>query len=446
MKEIGTGIDRRLSVKAKNRERKRKRTSLYYVLLRANILSVLVLSVVIVVFCAKSFEKSIHEEVKTGLVDLSATIVTLYDHLYPGDFTTIELEDGLYLLKGGKQLNGNFDIIDEIKAETGMEITLTYGSVRVITTLTNSSGERLVGTRVNAAIKNAVFEEKKPHFYSEVSIEDESYFAYYAPLMNSDGKVVGMIFVAKPTAQVDGLVKDAVFPIFLIGSLAMLAMGFITIRFSSNLIDSIEKIEVFLDKIAKGNLHAELESEVLARQDELGDMGKNVVQMQKSLRELIEQDLLTGLNNRRSGEKKLRQVQADHKKTGMPFCVAIGDIDHFKHVNDTYGHECGDVVLSNISARLKRHMKGNGFAARWGGEEFLLVYENCDKEKAVGCLEDLLEEIRAARIQYGEDTIVQVTMTFGIENGSEENPEHIIHQADEKLYYGKNNGRNQIVQ
>lgn len=432
-------------MKAKCKEGKRKKTSLYYVLLRANVLSVLVLSLLIVVFCAKSFEKSIHEEVKAGLVDLSATIVTLYDHLYPGDYTAVEQEDGLYLLKGDKQLNGNFAVIDEIKAETGVDITLTYENVRVITTLTDANGDRLVGTRVNGAIRDAVFGEKKPQFYSEVQIEKESYFAYYAPLMNEDGTVIGMIFVAKPSAQVKGLVREAVFPIFLIGTLAMIAMGFVTIRFSTELIDSIEKIETFLDKIAKGNLHAELEMEVLARQDELGDMGKNVVQMQRSLRELIEQDLLTGLHNRRSGEKKLKQVQADSKRTGLPFCVAIGDIDHFKYVNDTYGHECGDVVLANISARLKRHMKGNGFAVRWGGEEFLLVYDRCDKEKAVKSLEDLLSEIRAAKIQYCENT-VQVTMTFGIEDGDDANPDHIIRRADEKLYYGKNSGRNQIVQ
>lgn len=430
----------------KSKERRRKKTSLYYVLLKANILSVLVLALVITIFSAKSFEKSIHEEVRAGLVDLSATVVTLYDQLYPGDFTTVEQADGLYLLKGGNQLNGNFAIIDEIKEETGVDITIAYSDTRVITTLFNSDGERLVGTRVGAGVKKMVYEQGIPQFYSEVKIEGEGYFAYYAPLMNSDGTIIGMIFVAKPSAQVDKLVKNAVFPIFLIGHLAMLIVGFFTIRFSNELINAIDKIEVFLEKISKGNLRAELSPEVLARQDELGDMGKHVVQMQRSLRELIEQDLLTGLNNRRSGEKKLRQVQADNTRTGLPFSVAIGDIDHFKHVNDTYGHECGDVVLTNISNRLKRHMKGNGFAVRWGGEEFLLVFDRCNKEKAVGCLEDLMQEIRSAKIQYGNGTVVQVTMTFGIEDGSEENLDHIIRSADEKLYYGKNNGRNQIVQ
>ena len=432
--------------KVKDEKVKRKRNSLYYVLLRTNILSVFILALVITIFSANRFADSMHEEVKTGLVHLSETIVTLYNQVYPGDFSTVQQADGLYLLKGGEQLNGNFAIIDEIKDKTGVDITIAYQDTRVITTLFNTSGERLVGTRVGAAVKRTVYERGTPMFYPKMKIEGVDYFAYYAPLKNSDGTTIGMIFVAKPSKHVKGLVRNAVLPIFAIGIIAMVIVGCFTIYISNELIATIEKIKVFLEKISKGNLRAELPGEVLKRQDELGDMGQHVVMMQKSLRELIEQDLLTGLNNRRSGEKKLKQVQIDNTRTGLPFCVAIGDIDYFKRVNDTYGHECGDVVLSNISARLKRHMKGNGFAARWGGEEFLLVFDRCNKEKAVGCLEDLMQEIRAAQIQYNEDTIVRVTMTFGIEDGSDDNLDHIIRRADEKLYFGKNNGRNQIVQ
>lgn len=432
-------------MEAKDKGKKRKKTSLYYFLLWSNVFSVLLFSLIVMCFSGKSFEKSIHEEVKTGLVNLSDTVVTLYDCLYPGDYTTVQQADGLYLLKGGNQLNGDFSIIDEIKEETGVDITITYEDTRVITTLRNAAGERLVGTRVGAAVKKAVFFQGTPQFYSDVKIADVEYFAYYAPLKNSDGTIIGMIFVAKPSKQVDKLIREAVFPTILIGTLAIVIVAFITIRFSKELTSAIGKIEVFLDNISKGNLRAELSPEVLARQDELGDMGKHAVQMQKSLRDLVEQDILTGLNNRRSGEKKLKQVQADNNRTGLPFCIALGDIDHFKKVNDTYGHECGDVVLSNIAARLKRNMKGNGFAIRWGGEEFLLIYDASNKERAIGCLEALMEEIRAARIQYGDD-VIQVTMTFGLEEGSEENIDNIIRRADEKLYYGKNNGRNQIVE
>lgn len=109
---------------------------------------------------------------------------------------------------------------------------------------------------------------------------------------------------------------------------------------------AIRKTESFLETIAKGELYAEFDADVLERKDELGEMGRYLIKMQKSLQELVEQDILTGLYNRRSGENLLRQTCENYRKDGIPFCVAIGDIDHFKRVNDTYGHECGDVALA----------------------------------------------------------------------------------------------------
>ena len=173
-------------------------------------------------------------------------------------------------------------------------------------------------------------------------------------------------------------------------------------------------------------------------------MGRYVVRMQRSLRDLIELDQLTGLYNRRYVQRKLELVQNKSIETGVPFSVAIGDIDFFKKVNDTYGHECGDAVLMDVSARMRELMKGRGFAARWGGEEFLLVFESYRLEMAADSLEDLLNVIRSRTIAFQGEK-VKVTMTFGVVEGSGDRLDSIIGSADEKLYYGKNNGRNQVV-
>ena len=162
-----------------------------------------------------------------------------------------------------------------------------------------------------------------------------------------------MIFFGRPAAEVDALVYKSVSPIIIFGLITMLLVCFITMRFSRHLVESIRKIESFLESSSGGNLHAKLNEEVVKRKDELGELGRHVVKMQRALRELVEQDMLTGLHNRRSGEKMLRQVQDSYEKKGIPFCVVIGDIDHFKHVNDTYGHECGDVVLMEVSSLFK---------------------------------------------------------------------------------------------
>lgn len=427
-------------------EGKKREKSLYGKLLRMNLIPLFLLVVIITSFSAKSFADALNREVKNGLMDLTTTIMTLYQNLYPGDFRMVESEGAIYLLKGEHQINGDFTIIDTIKADTGTDITFLYQDIRVITTLKDESGDRLIGTKVNAVVIKDVLEKKQPAFYPNVSIGEKEYFAYYMPLINSDGSCVGMLFVAKPTKEVYDSIRSTVSPIVALGIVAMVLVGLVTLRFSNNLIRSISGIEKFLGKVAQGNLNNKLDYEVYRREDELGEMGRYAIDMQKSLCELVEKDVLTDLYNRRSGEKRLMQAYKDKFTKNIDFCIAVGDIDHFKQVNDNYGHDCGDLVLSEVAAIMKKAMCGKGVAARWGGEEFILLFNDCKLEKAVILLNEIMEKIRETEVIYEKEARVRITMTFGICQGNVEGVDAVLREADEKLYYGKNNGRNQIVQ
>lgn len=427
--------------------KKIKGNSIFWSLLKMNILPIVFLALVITSFSATRFANSMNQEVKNGLVDLCNTITTIYDSFYEGEYHAAEQDGAIYMLKGEYLLNGHFDIIDSIKEKTDVDVTIFYQDTRVVTTILDGNGDRAVGTRVNAVVVRDVLETKQAKFYPNVMVENEKYFAYYSPIIDAQGECIGMFFVGKPSAEVEQLVFRSVGPIVLFAMFTMLLAGYITIRFSRQLVDAIGKTENFMEKVSSGNLHAELDYSVLHRKDELGEMGRYIVRMQNALRELVEQDLLTGLNNRRSGEKLLKQLQMNCQKEGCPFCIAIGDVDCFKHVNDTYGHACGDAVLSAISAVMKKHMKRKGIAARWGGEEFLLAFNEMELADSAACLKELLDEIRGTVVTYSDEVSVSVTMTFGIVQGDpDSNIEHIIRAADDKLYYGKNNGRNQIVQ
>ena len=426
-------------------EKGKRSGSLKWTFLKLIILPIFFMMLIITIFSANSFAGSMRSEVENGLRHLNSTVLTMYDMIYPGDYFMVEDQSGLYLFKGEHQINGDFSIIDAIKEKTGVEITIAYNDVRVITTLMDDEQNRLIGTRINSAIVREVIGEGAGKFYPRISVGGENYFGYYAPLLNSDGTIVGMLFVAKPSEEVEKLVWRSIRPMIWIALVSMVFAGIIAVAFSNKLLYAIMKIENLLKKTANGDLQTELDPAVLKREDELGDMGRYVIRMQKSLRELVEQDQLTGLHNRRSAEKKLKQTQKRNLESGVPFCVAIADIDFFKRVNDTYGHECGDVVLMDVSARLREQMRGKGFAARWGGEEFLLVFDSYRLDQAADCLEGLLGELRKRVIRY-RDTAVQVTMTIGVAEGSDDLLDHIIRSADEKLYYGKEHGRNQIVQ
>ncbi len=176
----------------------------------------------------------------------------------------------------------------------------------------------------------------------------------------------------------------------------------------------------------------------------------------EKLHKLAGQDPLTKLPNRRSILDYMKNCisSCDQHYSGM--CVAMGDIDFFKKVNDTYGHDAGDEVLKSLANLFMENMKGKGMVARWGGEEFLFVYENMNLDDAAVYMEEMLRKVRAIHVLYGGNDIT-FTMTFGItdvdirmdKNSNDEeitdNINSAVGEADQKLYYGKKNGRNKVV-
>lgn len=151
--------------------------------------------------------------------------------------------------------------------------------------------------------------------------------------------------MGRPSETVSLSIQNYVYPLtwLIIGFVALVSVCiyFYTRRFVAVLLH----IHSFLSEVASGNLNATLDHSVTKRSDELGDIGRCALSMQRSLRTMIEQDALTELYNRRSGDKKLRQIFEEARSSRHSFALAIGDIDFFKKVNDTYGHECGDAVL-----------------------------------------------------------------------------------------------------
>jgi len=197
----------------------------------------------------------------------------------------------------------------------------------------------------------------------------------------------------------------------------------------------------FLGEIADGKLNTSLDDTIVSRNDELGEMGRFTVYVQASLKKLIEKDALTGIYNRRSGQNRSAAILDRSSK----FCVAMGDIDFFKKVNDTYGHDAGDEVLKAVARILSDHLVGNGFVCRWGGEEFLMIFDGIEIDRAVEILNNALDTIRQTVVNCNEYNI-SVTMSYGVVSGnSGEDIETQIKKADNGLYYAKSHGRNQVV-
>ncbi len=156
-------------------------------------------------------------------------------------------------------------------------------------------------------------------------------------------------------------------------------------------------------------------------------------------------DTLTHLLNRKSLDKCLNDAYKQAEKGGSNFCLIMIDIDDFKHVNDTYGHDCGDNVLRSVARVVTTGVKKDDYVFRWGGEEILILLKT-EKEIAKVVAERIRNEISRYPIPYKNDTLVSVTVTIGIaayEKGK--TIDDMTKEADTKLYYGKRNGKNQVV-
>lgn len=173
------------------------------------------------------------------------------------------------------------------------------------------------------------------------------------------------------------------------------------------------------------------------------NLESKLVEYNNQLMSQANTDSLTGLYNRRKATEYMDEMLKPSNTSCASICIC--DIDFFKKVNDKYGHDIGDVVLQKISQTMKTTMDGKCFIARWGGEEFLLVFPESNGDEAHFLLEGLRTKIKAIEINTGSE-IFGVTMTFGLaEYDFNMDTESIIKEADEKLYNGKEHGRDRIV-
>ena len=224
----------------------------------------------------------------------------------------------------------------------------------------------------------------------------------------------------------------------------MLFAGLVGMKEADKLANIIKKEKEFLGEISKGNFKASLDANVLKRKDELGEMGLFTVHVQKFIRDMIERDALTKLYTRRIGEAKMIYTQQEYIENGIPYCMVMGDIDHFKRFNDTYGHDCGDLVLKSVADVFNRTIIGNGYAVRWGGEEFIIIIENAHKDKGIEILKKVRQAILDNVVEYNNEQL-KITMTYGLVEGDDRSINDINKEVDELLYVGKEGGRNRIV-
>ncbi len=426
-------------------EKQKKQGSLARQIILVAILPLLGLVLASAIYGIAAFREGLNQAAAEELSDIAALFWADYDALYPGDLSMKD-EDGLLVFyKGDTRIDEDTSLLDHFKELTNTELTIFYQDTRILTTLADENGNRPLGTGASGKILDDVLKNGKTSFYPNTHIFDETYLTWYRPITNSSGAIVGMLGVATRQKNVDSYFGYTAIPLVCIALISLVFTAWLALSYSRRLTKTLSMLKDFVQQVSAENLSSTLSPQVVRRKDELGSMARSVVEMQQSLKRLIETDQLTGLYNRRFAEKKYHTTWLEAENKGIPFCLCMADIDFFKKVNDTYGHGAGDQVLMDVSSVLKQAMRGNGYACRFGGEEFLLVFEDVSMDQALKCLQETLDTIRAHVVEYGDEKI-KVTMSFGLTEGYSFLSEHaLLKEADDRLYRAKENGRNQIV-
>ena len=171
-------------------------------------------------------------------------------------------------------------------------------------------------------------------------------------------------------------------------------------------------------------------------------------EVNRKLKKTAAQDGLTGLFNRQFLDEMLQKEWNRSKRYGYPVSVVMSDIDNFKVVNDTYGHQKGDSVLKKIAEILTREARASDLVARYGGEEFAMILPQTELEDAVAVAERFRSAVQKLQISSGDRGYVSVTLSCGVSTAyptkGDHNLEGLIREADKALYQAKESGKNKV--
>lgn len=421
--------------------KKKKQGKLFFSLAALTALPIIVLGVVLVIVGIQSVSDGMKLEIQESLSGTARETVALYALTYSDD---IRME-GDHFYMGETEMTGEYTLADQIKINTGADITIFWGDTRVITTIKDEEGKRAVGTTLgNKDIVENVLRGREC-YNTKVPVLDKTYYGYYVPLYSGD-TICGMVFAGKANESVEESARTITTKIILVFVLALLIVLGISSVYARSIVVALNKIRNYIGSLAENDYNdAKMPKSILNRNDEIGEMGRYATEVGRKVNDLIANDGLTKLYNRRAGRAALRdQMEKVDAHQHDYVTVALGDIDFFKQINDSYGHDCGDMVLVKISEIFRDKLEKKGFPIRWGGEEFLLVI-NGEMQKALEILEEIRKELGQTPFTYEEEEFF-VTLTFGVAQYKQRTTlDELVKEADDLLYEGKARGRDCVV-
>lgn len=247
-------------------------------------LPISILGIIIVIMAVTSLKTSIINQVENSLRGTASATLAAYDQ-NSGSYT----ENNGNVWKGGYNISRSEKLLDTIKEKSGMEVTFFYGTQRIMTSITDKNGQRILGSPAGAKIEKEVLKGGQEYFSESVSVNGEMYYGYYVPVFQSgdDKEPIGMVFAGvnknKTLNSVLGIVSIIIIIVVVIAFIGMVGAGLMANSISKALNVGIACVE----HVATGNLNVSLNQKHLRRKDEVGDLTRAIGKLQSDLRNII---------------------------------------------------------------------------------------------------------------------------------------------------------------
>jgi diguanylate cyclase len=213
--------------------------------------------------------------------------------------------------------------------------------------------------------------------------------------------------------------------------------------------ENFETIKEKLLTIAK-SIDGELNNfscEIKKEDEEIEKLKEKIRYLEGKVKKLsneVKTDFLTDIANKKAIYDELSKQESAYKRYNTNYSVVFFDIDHFKNVNDTYGHDAGDVILKSLGLLFKRYARDIDTIGRFGGEEFVAILPNTDKQGAYRFAEKIRSIVEKTKFMY-KNTRIPITISGGVAERKEvSSKEELLKKADERLYLAKKSGRNKV--
>lgn len=286
------------------------------------VLPMIIMVACITVYSINTMRSMVHDTTMEGLQNLCQSVFAAYDALDTGAYRM----EGDSLYKGDYNISENGDIIDSFVEGSNADVTIFYGDTRRATSLRDKdTGERILGTKASDAVIQTVINEGKTYETDNVTINGETYYAFYMPALDDSGKCVGMVFAGQPATEATAKINRSSLAILGIAVLILIVALIVCIKIASAIAKVVVQTEGLLSSLAEGDLNLSVNERILKRGDEIGKMGHAVQRLLEILQNTIGDIKKNTVTLKKQGDD-LESMASQTSTTADEISSAVEDI------------------------------------------------------------------------------------------------------------------------